>query len=114
MATPGPRPGERLSAWCDMTARAPRDDEPRGFAYYDCGPPRYAVNGIEVTFTEFAKEALDVGHRKIAQLTSALTDLVDATARLKAGDAPSDVLFGVLDMRTRACTILGIDPGSTE
>ena len=56
-------------------------------------------------------DVCDLVWPEIERLRTALRELVRATSLLHAGDGTSDALFTVLDRRTAACAVLGIDPG---
>lgn len=50
----------------------------------------------------------------VDNLERSLRDMVTATGPLRAGDASSDVLFKLLDARTRACELLDLDPAGHD
>lgn len=48
------------------------------------------------------------------QIEACLRDMVIATGPLDRGDAPSEALFKLLDVRHRACDVLGLDPAGHD
>ena len=48
------------------------------------------------------------------QIEACLRDMVIATGPLDRGDAPSEALFKLLDVRHRACDLLDIDPAGHD
>ena len=49
-----------------------------------------------------------------AHLEQCLRDMVTATGPLTRGDAPSEALFKLLDVRHRACDLLDLDPAGHD
>lgn len=63
-----------------------------------------------VLVAEELVEVMAAEHNRVAELERALRMLTVACGRLVKTDGASDVLYGVLDARTHACSVLGLDP----